>query len=211
MNGNFDTIIIHVMTEENALSLLKQHIQKRVPQITGEALTELSDAFLIKKIKKKQFIIQPEFTARYRTLVLEGAFRSYVIDKDGIDHTIQFALEDWYISDINSYLYQKPATMFVAALEDSTVAQMEFNKEQELKKSNHVFETYFRIGADRTAAYHQRRIISSLTQTAEERYHEFVQQYPHAVQRLPQYALASYLGMTTQFLSRIRKKMMQKS
>ena len=199
------------MTETEAIHLLQQHIQKRIPYITQQELDEMSSAFIIKKIKKKQFIIQPEFTARFRTLVLQGAFRSYVIDKTGVEHTIQFALEDWYISDINSYIYQKPATMFVVALEDSTVAQIEFNREQELKKSNHIFETFFRIGADRTAAYHQRRIISSLTQTAEERYDEFIQKYPDAVQRLPQYALASYLGMTTQFLSKIRNKRTRKS
>lgn len=206
-------LVVHTlsMTETEAVNLLKQHIQRRVSHITQQELDEINNAFIIKKIKKKQFIIQPEFTARYRTLVLEGAFRSYVIDKNGVEHTIQFALEDWYISDINSYIYQKPATMFVVALENSTIAQIEFNKEQELKKSNHVFETFFRIGADRTAAYHQRRIISSLTQTAEERYDEFIQKYPDAVQRLPQYALASYLDMTTQFLSRIRNKRSKKN
>jgi hypothetical protein len=101
--------------------------------------------------------------------------------------------------------------MFVVALEDSIVAHMEFEKERALKKSQHIFETFFRMGADRTAAFHQRRIISSLTRSAEERYDDFMETYPSVAQRLPQYALASYLGMTTQFLSKIRNKNAKKS
>ncbi|MEN2402324.1 cyclic nucleotide-binding domain-containing protein [Flavobacterium sp. MC2016-06] len=156
-------------------------------------------------IKKGQHIILPDFVAKYRSYVLKGAFRAYVLDKKGNEHTISFAIEDWWISDVNSYIYQQPATMFVAALENSIVLQLEYTKEQELKKSNHKFETFFRIIAERSAAFHQRRIISNLMFSAEERYDHFIEKYPAIVKRVPQYALASYLDMTTQFLSRIRK------
>lgn len=187
----------------NELGPFIAHIQKRI-DLTPEELATLTGTFKLRKVKKRQFIIQPDFVAKYRTYVLEGVFRSYVIGQDGVDHTIQFALEDWWISDINSYLGQKPATMFVVAIEDSTVLQIEHDAEQALKASNHKFETFFRIGAERTAAFHQRRIISALTRTAEERYNDFLETYPSVAQRLPQYALASYLGMTTEFLSKIR-------
>jgi CRP-like cAMP-binding protein len=100
--------------------------------------------------------------------------------------------------------------MFIVALEDSEVLQIDFKSEQELKKSNHKFETFFRSAAERTAAFHQRRIISALTRTAEERYNDFVATYPSVVQRLPQYVLASYLGMTTEFLSKIRNQKLKK-
>jgi len=179
------------------------YIQRTIALSAGE-LAEFVSAFHLKKVKKKQFIIQPDFTAKYRTYVVQGAFRSYVIDQNGVDHTIQFAMEDWWVSDYNSYIYQKPATMFVVALEDSTVLQIDFETEQHLKKTNHKFETFFRIVAERTAAFHQRRIVSSLTRTAEERYNDFVETYPSVANRLPQYALASYLGMTREFLSKIR-------
>lgn len=189
----------------------KQFILQRVPAMTPEELTELSGAFKVKKLKKKQFIIQPDFIVKHRNFVVAGALRSYIVAPDGTEHTIQFAVENWWISDINSYQYQKPATMFVVAMEDSTILQIDYEQEQKLKQSNHKFETFFRIGAERTAAFHQRRIISALTQTAEERYNEFIETYPLVVNRLPQYALASYLGMTTEFLSRIRKKKAKKS
>jgi CRP-like cAMP-binding protein len=183
----------------------KKFIYGRV-KMSPEELDELASAFNTRKVKKKQFIAQPGFIVRQRTFVVQGAFRSYVVDGDGIEHTIQFAVEDWWISDINSYQYQKPATMFIVALEDSIILQIDYEAEQRIKLANHKFETFFRIGAERTAAYHQRRIISTLTQTAEERYNEFVATYPNVAQRLPQYALASYLGMTKEFLSRIRNK-----
>lgn len=178
--------------------------------MSDEEIDKLLGAFIVKRIKKKQFIIQPDFTVKYRTYVAEGSFRSYVISEDGTDHTIQFAVDDWWISDINSYITQKPATMFVVALEDSIILQIEHDTEQRLKEEFHKIETFFRLGAERTAAFHQRRIIASLTRSAEERYDDFIGTYPNLSQRLPQYALASYLGMTTQFLSRIRNKKLKK-
>lgn len=174
-------------------------------------LTELekeifSSCFKEVKIKKRQLIIQPNFVAKHRNYVLKGAFRAYVVTDEGQDHTITFAIDDWWITDYNSYIFQQPATMFVIAIEDSVVLQIDYEKEQELKQSNHKFETIFRIMAERGLAFQQRRMISNLTQTAEERYENFVNKYPQIVERVPQYALASYLGMTSEFLSRIRNK-----
>ena len=179
---------------------------KRYVSLTEEEAEQFSNAFREVKIRKRQFIVQPNFTVKQRHFVLKGAFRAYVVGDEGQDHTIAFAIEDWWITDYNSYILQKPATMFVIALEDSTILEITYEKEQELKLANHKFETFFRIRAERTAAFMQQRIISNLTQTAEERFEGFVEKYPSIVQRIPQYALASYLGMTTEFLSRIRNK-----
>ncbi len=187
------------------IDLLKKHISKRV-DIDSDELNVFVAGFHLRSIKKKQLVIQPDFVAKSRFYVVAGAFRSYVVDPNGVDHTIQFAVEDWWIGDINSYINQKPATLFVVALEDSVTFQMDYATERKLMASHHKIETFFRMGAERTAAFHQRRIISALTRTAEERYDDFLEAYPDVVQRLPQYALASYLGMTTQFLSRIRNK-----
>lgn len=179
---------------------------KRSVNLTDEEAEVFSNSFKEVKIKKRQFIVQPNFVAKHRNYVLKGAFRAYVVDDNGQDSTIAFAIEDWWITDYNSYILQNPATMFVVALEDSTILEIAYEKEQTLKQENHKFETFFRIRAERTAAFMQQRIISNLTQTAEERYENFINKYPEIVQRVPQYALASYLGMTTEFLSRIRNK-----
>jgi len=188
---------------------LIDHVNKRISLTTAEA-DEFAGAFKLVKVKKRQFIIQPDFVARHRSYVLQGSFRIYVVDDHGQDHTIQMSVEDWWVSDYNSYIFQKPATMFVVALEDSVILQLTFEKEQELKAANPKFETFFRIMAERTAAFFQRRIISSLTLTAEQRYDDFLEKYPLLVNRMPQYAIASYLGMTTEFLSKIRNKKVKK-
>jgi CRP-like cAMP-binding protein len=173
-------------------------------KLSDEEVSIFSNSFKEVKIKKRQFIVQPNFTAKHRNYVLKGAFRAYVVADEGQDHTISFAIDDWWITDYNSYISQQPATMFVVALQDSIILQIDYDQEQELKKTNHKFETFFRIIAERGLAFQQRRIISNLTQTAEERYENFISKYPEIVQRLPQYALASYLGMTTQYLSKLR-------
>lgn len=185
------------------------YIEKFV-KLSDEEKEIFSSSFKEVKIKKRQYIVQPDFVAKNRHYILKGAFRAYVVADEGVDHTITFAIEDWWITDYNSYIFQEPATMFVVALEDSIILQLSYEKEQELKQLNHKFETFFRIVAERGLAFQQRRIISNLTQKAEERYENFVSKYPLIVQRVPQYALASYLGMTTEFLSRIRNKRVSK-
>ena len=184
------------------------HVQKRVSFSDTEIRTFI-EAFQVKKIKKRQFIIQPDFVATHRNYVVKGALRGYTVADGGQENTIQFAIEDWWISDYNSYIYQKPA-MFVMALEDSVLLQIDHRAEEQLKQSGQKFETFFRIMGERSTAYMQRRIIRNLTLNAEERYEEFIKNYPLIAQRVPQYTLASYLGMTTESLSRIRNKRVHK-
>lgn len=193
----------------NGKEIIVNYIRRTV-SLTDEEEAQFAAAFTEVKVKKRQAIVQPHFTVRHRNYVLQGAFRAYVVDDSGGDHTIAFAIEDWWITDYNSYILQQPASMFVVALEDGVLLQIEHEKELALKSANHKFETFFRIRAERTAAFMQQRIISNLTQTAEERYERFLEKYPSIVQRVPQYALASYLGMTTEFLSKIRNRKLRK-
>jgi CRP-like cAMP-binding protein len=179
--------------------------------LTDEEASEFAGAFKEIRVKKRQFIIQPDFTAKSRFFVLGGSLRAYVVDNEGQEHTIQMAIEEWWISDYNSYIYQQPASMFVIALEDSFLLQITHENESRLKATNHQFETFFRILAERSVAFMQRRIISNLTHSAEERYALFIEKYPAMAFRFPQYVIASYLGMTTEFLSKIRNQRVKKS
>lgn len=156
------------------------------------------------RAKRRQFIVQPGFEARHRFFVVKGALRAYVIGDQGQEHTIQLAIENWWISDYNSYIHQQPATMFVMAMEDCELLQISHEDEWKLKQSSHQFETFFRIIAERSTAFMQRRIIANLTRSAEERYDHFLEKYPLLNERMPQYVIASYLGMSTEFLSKIR-------
>ena len=184
---------------------LKAHVQKRL-SITEDELTEFYNAFKLIKVKKRQFIVQPEFVAKNRFYVVQGTFRAYVIGDEGQEHTIQFAISDWWISDYNSYIFQQPASMFIVALEDSLIFQISHEAESALKQQRHVFEAFFRILAEGTAAYMARRVITNLTKTAEQRYEIFLERYPDIVTKVPQYALASFLGMTTEYLSKLRNR-----
>ncbi|AZQ43497.1 Crp/Fnr family transcriptional regulator [Nonlabens ponticola] len=163
------------------------------------------------RVKKRQFIVQPNFVCHHQTYVKKGALRSYFISDAGMEHTIQFAVEDWFISDFNSYVNQEPASLFVEALEDCIVHQISYEDTEQLCASNHKFERFFRLVAQKSFAYSQRRVLSNLNNTAQERYLEFLKLYPNIVQRVPQYMLASYLGMTAEFLSKIRKRVAQES
>lgn len=184
---------------------ISSYVSKFV-DLTGEELATFTAAFKEIKVKKRQFLVQPNFIAKYRYFILKGALRAYVIGEEGQDHTVQLAIEEWWISDYNSYMFQQPASMFVMAVEDSVLLQISFEDEQKLKASNYKFETFFRILAERSTAFMQRRVITNLTRSAEQRYDLFLEKYPTMANRFPQYVIASYLGMTTEFLSRIRNQ-----
>jgi len=187
------------------LNPIIEYVNKFV-HLTDKEAEVFSAYFKQAKFKKRQFIIQPNFVDKYKYFILKGAVRAYVVDDEGIEHTVQLAIDEWWISDYNSYVYQQPASMFVMAIEDCDVLQINFEDEQHLKAMNHKFETFFRIMAEKGAAFMQRRFISAITDSAKERYNLFMEKYPQMLNRFPQYVIASYLGMTTQFLSKIRNQ-----
>ena len=159
------------------------------------------------QVRKRQYIVQPNFICEYQSYVAKGVFRSYYVCPKGLEHTIQFAVEDWFISDFNSYIHQTPASLYVEALEDSVIHQIKYEDVEDLCDRHPKFQKFFRLVAQKSFAFAQKRVLSNLGMTAEERYLEFLAQYPNIVERVPQYALASYLGMTPEFLSKIRKKL----
>ncbi len=179
---------------------------QRYVTLDSEDQQDFVDIVETRPIKKRQFIVQPGFVCTHQTYVKKGAFRSYFVSDQGVEHTIQFAIEDWFISDFNSYIHQTPASLFVEALEDSTIHQIEYHKVEQLCAHNPKLERFFRLVAQKAFAFSQRRVLSNLGNSAEERYLDFLERYPGIVQRVPQYALASYLGMSAEFLSKIRKR-----
>lgn len=189
---------------------IKEYVARHIQ--LSEAEEEFFVSLLrITKVRKKQFIVQPEFICKYRSYILKGAMRAYLVDNKGQEHTVAFAIEDWWISDYNSYINQEPATLFVVALEDSILVQIDHGAEQLLMERVPKFERFFRIITQRSFAFLQKRLLSNLSKSAEERYEEFIQKYPAIANRVPQYTLASYLGFSTEFLSKIRNKRTQKS
>lgn len=190
-------------------SEIKKYVARHI-QLNEKEEAYFISLLRITKVKKKQCIVQPEFTCKYRSYVVRGAMRAYIIDKKAREHTIAFAIDDWWISDYNSYINQEPATFFVEALEDTVLIQIDYNAEQLLMETIPKFERFFRRITERSLGFLQKRLLSNLSKTAEERYEEFLDKYPAIVKRVPQYTLASYLGFTTVFLSKIRNKRIKK-
>jgi len=184
---------------------------KRYVTLNKEETERLRAIIRTTKIRKRQFIDQPNYVCQYRNYVVKGAFRSYFIDADGKEHTVQIAIEDWFVSDFYSYITQTPATLFVEALEDSVILQMTYDDIEGLCKEIHALSEYFRITTERAFAFSRKRALSNLSMSAEERYLELLERYPNIVKRVPQRVIASYLGFTPEFLSKIRKKLALKS
>ena len=139
---------------QNILQNIKRYVDLKV---------EDENAFvaIIKRsrVKKRQFIVQPNFVCTHQTYIEKGTFRSYFLTDEGTEHTLQFAIEDWFISDFTSYIYQKPASLYVEALQDSIIDQIEYNDVEKLCATNPVFEKFFRIVAQESFAFSQRRIL----------------------------------------------------
>ena len=192
-----------VDTDMDAIEQVKQYVARYI-QLTREEEDYFVSLLQIKNVKKKQLIVQPDFFCKHRSYVHTGSMRAYLVDNEGQEHSVVLAIEDWWIADYSSYIFQQPATLFLEAMEDSVLVQIDYNAEQLLMQAVPKFERFFRIITERAYAFLQQRLLSRLSKTAEERYSDFLMQQPKMAQRLPQYVLASYLGMSTVYLSQLR-------
>lgn len=180
---------------------------RRFVEFSDEEAERLLSITKTTRFKKRQFLDQPGYTSNFRNYILQGAFRSYFIDEEGKDHTVQIAIEDWFVSDFHSYITRTPATLYVEALEDSILLQMRYEDIEGLCKEIHSLSEYFRVTTEKAFAFSRMRALSNLSKSAEERYLEFNEMYPGIVQRVPQKIVASYLGMSQEFLSKIRSQL----
>ena len=176
-------------------------------KIQESVIEDYLQILIFRKIKKKQFIGQPGFARKHETYVVKGTFRAFFIDNEGNEQTTQFAIDDWYINDLRSYLTGEPATLYIEALEDSIIADIPQQEFEALCDKHPVLQKLYRLAAQRGFAYAQKRMIANLQKSAEERYLDFCRDYPEIEQRVPQHALASYLNMSQEYLSKIRSKL----
>jgi CRP-like cAMP-binding protein len=186
--------------------LLFQKFDERI-QLT-EAEKELSRKFFTpKKLRKRQYLLQEGDVCKYVAFVEKGLLRSYTVNERGQEHITQFAFEGWWIADQFSFLTGEPSTYNIDALEDCELLLLSKPSEDELLEKIPKFERYFRILLQKSLIATQRRLASSLSQTAEERYNELISVCPETLpHRIPQHMLASFLGITPETFSRIRRQ-----
>jgi CRP/FNR family transcriptional regulator len=158
------------------------------------------------KLKKKQWILQPGEICRSNYFVCKGCMRLYFINRNGQEQITQFGIENWWISDYSSLETGKPSIYYIQAIEDSELLSIDKRMYEDLLLRVPKMERYFRLILQKVHSAFMRRFEYMRDQTDEERYRHFNSLHPDFVQRIPQYMMASYLGFTPQFLSRIRGK-----
>ena len=168
---------------------------------------DLSQRVIERKIKKRQFILQENDVCKHYTFVAKGCFKKYHVDKKGSEHNLQFAAENDWIMEIDSFYSEKPSRVYIEAIEPSTILQIAKKDLLYLFTHNPKFDRNFRVIVENRFVQLENRILQAISSTAEERYLTFLNQYPHLSSRLPSTQIASYLGITPEFLSRIRKKL----
>jgi CRP-like cAMP-binding protein len=162
--------------------------------------------FTPKKLRKRQYILQEGDVCKNIAFVEKGMLRSYSIDEKGNEHIVQFAFEGWWISDQYSFLTGEPAQYNIDALEDSELLLLSKQAEEQLLRKMPKLERYFRILLQNSLIAMQKRLISSFSESAEERYNKLIEVCPSIPRRVPQHMMASFLGITPETLSRIRKQ-----
>ena len=178
-------------------------------------LTNEEQAILFSKMKyrkyfKGQFLVQQGDVCNHLNFVVSGLSRTFHIDREGREHTFRFALKDWWAADLVSFFEQNPANCSVQCMENMEVVQFSANALNELYTEIPRFEHLFRIIFQNVSISLEKRILNNLSLSAKERYLIFQKQYPQFERRVPQYMIASYLGVSKQFLSKIRNQILTK-
>jgi CRP-like cAMP-binding protein len=189
-----------------AYHFLRAHLQARVP-LTDECFADFHPYLQPQSLTKRQHLLQAGEPCTHLAFVTHGCLRSYSLNAQGQEHTLQFAPEDWWVSDMYSLLTQQPSTMNIDALEDSQVLLLAQADMETIYARFPVFERYFRLLMQSRFVALQERVNASLSQTASEKYQHFLRKYSGIAQRLPQHFIASYLGITPESLSRVRRQL----
>jgi CRP-like cAMP-binding protein len=190
--------------------ILLKNVSKHI-QLKDEERDFFLSLFESRKLKRKEVLLKAGEICRHSSFIVEGALKGFTIDKDGDEHVINFAVKDWWIADMYSLISQKPGILTIEAIADSEILMLPKEQQNMLYERVPKFERFFRILVENSLVANQQRLINNLSLTAEERYQHFMGKYPFILECAPLHSIASYLGMTPEFLSKIRRKMAGKA
>jgi len=181
---------------------LRKHIEEIIP-VTDEEFESIKPFFTIRRVLKNQYLIQQGDDAKYEYIIMSGIFRVFYLDEDGKEHIVQFATENWWMSDYIAYFNQKQANMYVVCMEPGEVLCLTLEGREQLSVTLHKMEHFFRIKLTKGFIELQQRVISLLSNNPQQRYKEFADLYPNLMQKIPKKYIAEYLGVSRETLSRL--------
>jgi CRP-like cAMP-binding protein len=184
-------------------------VRKSCP-FTEEELKLFNSLLQFKTLPKKTFLLQEGEVCNFESFINKGCIRNYYIDDHGAEVTLQFAIEGWWVSDIASFHERKPSRMFIETLEDCEVLSLSPEHKEQLLKRAPAFERMFRLMVQRNLSRLQERLFQTILTTATEKYLDFLERYPTIPQRVAQHYIASYLGLSPEFLSKVRTRLAKK-
>lgn len=188
-------------------SLLK-YFDSFIP-LTIEEKTEIEKRVKIRSIKRRQYILAEGEVCKHYNFIVEGCFKMYKVDELAKEHNIHFAIENQWITDIGSFHSEQPSQLYIEAIEPSVVIQIAKQDLLYFYESSIKFNRIFRVIVEEEFVLLQNRLLQTISTTAEQRYLEFIELYPNLFNRISNVQVASYLGITPEFLSNIRKKLSQ--
>lgn len=163
-----------------------------------------------RKVPRKTFLLQEGEVCDFEAYIIKGCIRTYYLDKEGVETILLFAVEEWWASDITSFTERKPANVFIETLEECELLTIDYASKSRLFEKVPAFERMFRLLVQRSLSVLQQRFYSSISETAEERYLQFLEKYPLVAQRVPQHQIARYIGVSPEFLSKVRSTLFRK-
>ena len=163
----------------------------------------------IKQYKAKTVLVNAGEISKYSYFVNSGLLRSFNINDNIVEHVLSFACEGWWIGDIYSLISKKPGNLFIEVLEDAEVVLLTRESQNELFTEIPKLERFFRILTENSLVANQERLMDNLSLTAEERFDKFCKRYPTIIQRVPQKQIASYIGVTPEFFSKMKSKLLK--
>lgn len=191
------------------MSLLLENINKIV-SLTPEEEQLILTQVEVKHYKAKSLLLKAEEVSRNTYFVQRGVVRSFTINDQIIEHVLHFACEGWWIGDMYSYIAEKPGNLFIEVVEDAEIVCVSKETHQLLYQKIPKLERFFRILAENSLVAHQERLIDNLSLTAEERFEKFCSKYPTLIQRVPQKQIASFIGVTPEFFSKMKARLLKK-
>lgn len=179
----------------------------RIVDLTEEEERLLTSFISTRKLLKGQYFLQQGDVCKFSGFVISGCTKTFYVDDEGQEHVVMFSIEDWWTSDMGSYITQKPADFNVQCLENTELIQFSYENQQQMMKEIPKLERFFRIIVQRALVASQKRIVRNLSMSAKDRFLFFRKEYPKIEQRIPQYLIASYLGITKEFLSKLKSQL----